>query len=269
VTEASFLVRPEVRLIEGRLARPGTHEAIAGRGLIGHYAGVRLGGSFETAKNARFTIVGVFEAGGSAYESEIWTDLDALRASLGWRGYVSSVTAQLDSPAALDGFARALEGDPRLGVRVERERSYYEKASQNLFEAIIGLGALVTCIVSLGAMLGATITLYASVGQRVREIGLLRALGFRASHVLLAFLIESGALALAGAASGVLLALLTPFFDFATTNMATGQAVTFRFQPTLAALGGSTLVGALLGLMGGFFPALNASRISAREALRA
>jgi putative ABC transport system permease protein len=268
VTASSFRLRPVVRIVAGRLPKPNTNEAMVGRGVADQYVGTNLGGGFDLGKNIRLEIVGVFEAEGTALESEIWSDLDVLRAALGWEGHVSSITAQLSSERAFDAFALTLESDKRQGLSVFRERAYYEKMSRNLADGIQGLGRLVTVIFALAALLGSSITMYAAVGQRRREIGVLRALGFTPAQVLTSFLLESLALALLGSGLGVLLALVTPFLDFTTTNVANGQSVAFRFAPSLEILLGALAAGTLVGVLGGFFPALRAARVSPVRAMR-
>ena len=262
VTEAAFALRPEVRLIEGRKPRPGTSEAILGKGIVERYEDLALGAPFELKKGVPISVVGIFEADGAAYESEVWVELDALRTSMHWETHLSSVTAKLESPSAFDAFALALEADKRQGLDVHREREYYERVSRNLSRSILGLGILVTFIFSMGAMLGAMITMHGAVMQRGREIGTMLALGFRPRQLLLLFVVEAGMLALAGAGVGVLLAALTPLIDFSTTNMATGQELTFRFLPSLGVLFGSAALGTVVGALGGFFPALRAARMA-------
>ena len=268
MTESSFRLRPEVRIIEGRRATPGTTEAVVGEGLHGRYQGLQVGEGFELGKNRRVQIVGVFEAGGSAYESEVWVDLDMLRTSFGWEGYLSSVTAHMNSASAYTAFAAAMEQDKRLGLSVSRERDYYEKVSNRLSSVISGLGSVVTFIFSFGAMLGAAITMYGTIGHRRREIGVLKALGFRSGHVLLAFLVEALSLSLIGGAAGVGLAMLTPFLHFSAVNWATGQELAFRFLPQAKILYIAVSVGAAVGVLGGFFPALSAARMDPVRAMR-
>jgi putative ABC transport system permease protein len=256
-------------MIEGRRPKIGTDEAIIGKAALDKYEGLSRHGGFELKKNVPFKIVGVFAASGSAYESEVWADLDALRASLGWQGNLSSVTAVLESSSAFGSFESALGHDRRQGLKPEQETGYYRRISQDLSSAMQGLGAIVAFICSLGALLGATITMYGSVADRGREIGTLRALGFSARDVLFTFLLESLLLAALGAGVGVGLALLTSFIDFTTTNVSTEQVVTFRFQPEPALLLGAMLGGMLVGVCGGFFPALKAARVSPIQAIRA
>ena len=139
VMQNVFAVRDDVHIIEGRLPKSGTDEAIVGKRLLRKYQGLRLNDGFELQKKRTVRIVGVFEAAGSAYESEVWADLDAVRASFGFQGYLSSITARLESPASYDAFAQTLRADKRQGLAVERERSYYEKVSEGLSHLIAGI----------------------------------------------------------------------------------------------------------------------------------
>jgi putative ABC transport system permease protein len=269
VNDNVFALRPEARVIRGRSAQPGSDEAIIGVGIEKSYEGLSLGGHFNLKKGRDIQIVGVFQAAGSAYESEIWTGLDVLRTSLGWEGFLSSVTVVLDSSAAFDTFASRLEADKVEGLGVARERAYYEKVSEGLSRSVQTLGDLVTIIFACGAMLGAAITMNAAIAQRRKEIGVLRALGFSAGQVMWAFLLESTALALTGALIGAGLASLLSLGDFSATNYGTGNEITFPFEPTAGILVRSVLAGAVVGVLGGFFPALKAARTSPAAAMRA
>lgn len=269
VSDNVFALRPEARVVQGRPAQPGSDEAIIGIGIDKSYEGLSVGGHFNLKKGRDIQIVGVFEAAGAAYESELWTGLDVVRTSLGWEGFLSSVTAVLESSAAFEGFASRLEADKAEGLGVARERAYYEKVSEGLSRSVQTLGDLVTIIFACGAMLGAAITMNAAIAHRRREIGVLRALGFTAGQVLWAFLLESTALALAGAVLGAGLASLLTFGQFSATNYGTGNEITFPFEPTLGILLRSVLLGAVVGVLGGFFPALKAARTSPAAAMRA
>lgn len=268
VSDNAFELRPEVRVIRGRPAQPGADEAIIGKGIEGDYLGLHLGGRFPLKPGRELQIVGVFAAAGAAYESEIWTGLDVLRTSLGWEGFVSSVTAVLESSAAFDGFAARLEADASEGLSVERERAYYEKVSEGLSRSVRSLGDLVTFIFAVGAVLGAAITMNAAIARRRKEIGVLRALGFSAPEVLWAFLLESTALALTGALLGVGLASLLTLADFSATNYGTGNELTFPFEPTAAIVLRSVLLGVAVGVLGGFFPALKAAQTQPAAAMK-
>ncbi len=268
VGENAFALRPEARIVRGRTALPGSDEAIIGEGIEGDYEGLALGGAFNLKKGRSIQIVGVFEAGGAAYESEIWTSVDVVRTSLGWEGFLSSVTAVLDSPGAFEGFASVLEADKAAGLSVTRERAYYEKVSEGLSRSVRTLGDLVTVIFALGAMLGAAITMNGAVADRRKEIGVLRALGFSAPAVMLAFIVESIVLAVTGALIGVGLASLLSLTHVSATNYGTGNEITFPFEPSTQILLRSLLAGAIVGVLGGFFPALSAARTHPALAMR-
>jgi putative ABC transport system permease protein len=268
VTRNALALRREVRVVDGRAAKPGTDEAMIGSALVGRHRGLALGQSFEIKKNRRLVVVGVFSSEGSAFESEIWGDLDAVRSSFGFEGYLSSVTAELESPASFDAFAMALERDRRQGLDATPEPAYYEKVSENLSSMMSGLGELVALIVSFGALLGATITMHGAMNRRRREIGVLRALGFQALELLGAFLLEIGVVALLGACAGALAAALTTLSDFSTNNFATGQELTFRFAPSVPILARAVLTGAFVGVLGGLLPAVSAARTNPIRAMR-
>jgi len=268
VSENVFSLRPEARIVQGRMALAGSDEAIIGAGIDGDYEGLALGGQLTLKKGRPIQIVGVFEAGGAAFESELWTSVDVVRTSLGWEGFLSSVTAVLESPSALDGFASALEADKAEGLSVARERAYYEKVSEGLSRSVRTLGDLVTAIFAFGAMLGAAITMNGAVADRRKEIGVLRALGFSAQQVMLAFILESLVLALAGALIGVGLASLLSLTQFSATNYGTGNEIAFPFEPSPGILARSMLAAAVVGMLGGFFPALSAARTHPAAAMR-
>jgi len=261
-------LRPHVRIVAGRALTPGTSEAMVGRGIAGRFVGLALGESFELAAGRPLQIVGVFESGGSAHESEVWADLGSARSALDMAGSVSSITVELDSPAHFDAFAAPLIQDRQSGISVQRESGYYVRISQGMADVVAFLGFAEAIIVSLGAILGTTIVAYSSIVQRNTEIGVLRALGFLRRSILAGILLESLALALAGGAVGLALALLTPWLDFHTVNMATNQEVAFHFRPSPSALLLSLASAVLVGLLGGLWPALRAARVDPVQAMR-
>ena len=269
VHSTSFALRSYVRVVQGRAAKPGTTEAIVGRGVVGRYAGLGLGERFELQKGRDFTVVGVFEADGTAYESEVWIDLEAMRSALGWQGSFSSVTAELESERALPAFTAALTTDKLLGLSVARESDYYDKVSNGMARLIRGIGTIVTLTFSLGAALGATITMYGAVSERRRELAVLRALGFRRRAVLLGILLESLVIALVGGSVGLLLAWLTRFIPFATMNYATGQLVAFPFLADAGILLSALAGGLVVGVAGSFLPAWRAASTDPTRAMRA
>jgi putative ABC transport system permease protein len=261
-------VRPEVRIIEGRPAQPGTDEVIIGQSIRGRFKGMELGSSFELKKNRPVKVVGVFSAGGSSLESEVWSDVDTLRTSFGREGVVSSVTARLESPTQFDVFEAAIENDKQLGLDAQRETAYYEKQSEGTSIFITAIGAVIAVFFSIGAMIGAAITMYAAVAQRQREIGTLQALGFSRISVLGSFLLESVMLAGAGGVVGVVAALAMSQVKFSMMNFATWQEISFSFDPNPVILGGSLIFGGAMGVLGGFLPALRAARTSPLKAMR-
>ncbi len=262
-------LRTNVRIIRGRVAKPGTSEVIIGKQIAGRYDGMSLGSTFELKKNRPVQVVGVFEAGSSSFESEVWADIEVVRAAFGRQGYVSSITAKLNSAADYEAFARQINSDKQLRLDVMRESDYFETQSEGTTLFLSGLGIAIAFFVSLGAIIGAMITMYAAVSNRRREIGTLRALGFSRSVVLISFVIESCILAFAGGLIGIIGALGMSFVKFSVLNFATWSEIVFTFHPTIGILLTSLFVGGLMGLVGGFLPALRAARTPPLSAMRA
>ncbi len=269
VQPMSYRLRTNLKVVEGRPAQPGADEAVIGKSLRGRFAGLDLGQTFELKKNRKMTVVGVFDDGGSAFDSEVWVGVDTLRSTFGREGLYSSVLAQLESPGAFDVFKAQVEHDKQLGLEALREVAYYEKQSEGTSVFVTAMGILVALFFSIGAMIGAMITMYAAVSQRSREIGTLQALGFSRFAVLMSFLFEAVVLATAGGVIGALASLAMGFVEISMMNFATWQEVTFSFNPDPAIIAGSVLAGGIMGLIGGFFPAVRAARTSPIAAMRA
>ena len=268
VTENVLKVRPEVHLIAGRPPKPGTDECLVGKGIAGNFRGMALGEKFELKKNRPVEVVGIFEAGGSSFESEVWTNIETARTSFGREGLVSSITVRLDSAAKLDGFKANVSTDKQLQLEAKRETTYYEEQSQGTALFVAGMGWVVSVFCAFGAMLGAMNTMFAAVAQRKREVGTLRALGFSKFAILSSFVAESTVLAVVGGLVGLGASLLLSFARISMMNFSTWQEVSFSFAPTPKLLIGSLLAGALMGILGGFLPALKAARTSPIEAMR-
>jgi len=268
VTENVFKVRPEVHLIAGRAPKPGTDECLVGKGIAGNFQGMNLGGKFELKKNRPVEVVGIFEAGGSSFESEVWANIETARTSFGREGLVSSVTVRLESAAKLDGFKATVSTDKQLQLETKRETTYYEEQSQGTALFISGMGWVVSVFCAFGAMLGAMNTMFAAVVQRKREVGTLRALGFSKFAILSSFVLESTFLALVGGLFGLAASLLLSFVRVSMMNFSTWQEVSFSFYPAPNLLLGSLVAGAMMGILGGFLPALKAARTSPIEAMR-
>ncbi len=268
VTDDVMKFRPEVKIIAGRAPQTGSDEVLIGSRLRGRFKGLDLDQSFDIKKNRPVKVVGVFESGGSSYESEVWVDRDVLRAAYGRQGHVSSVRVHLESTASFDAFQAGVEQDKRLGLMALRESDYYEKQSEGTSKFIGAMGTLIAVFFSMGAMIGAMITMYAAVANRQREIGTLRALGFSRGSILGCFLLEAVILAFAGGLVGAAASLAMGYVHFSMLNMASWSEIVFSFDPTPAILLRALAFAGIMGLLGGFFPAVRASRVSPVAAMR-
>lgn len=264
----SMELRPRVKLSEGRMFKPGTDEVIVGKSLIGKVEGLGLGKTVKLKATRSVTVVGVFSADGTSLESEMWADVDSLRSMFGRENSFSSITLRMKDKAAFDALQNRMAADPRLGLEAKREDVYYDEQSQGLATFISVLGTVIAVFFSIGAMIGAMITMYAQVAERGKEIGTLRALGFRRRKILLSFLLESVFLSLAGGVVGIIGAMFMGFVEFSTVNFATFSEVVFRFKPTPDVLVSSLIFAMVMGLLGGFLPALRAAKVSPVQAMR-
>jgi len=213
-------------------------------------------------------VVGVFEAAGSSYESEIWGDVEYVRQAFGRDGIVQSVRVKLDSPAVFDGFAAAVEQDKRLGLDAMTELEFLSKQSENTAMFLGIMGGLIATFFSIGAMIGAMITMYGAVANRKREIGVLRALGFSRMSIMMSFLLESVLLALLGGVIGIVAALSMQWVKFSMMNFQTFSDIVFTFDPTPEILVRALIFGAVMGVLGGFLPAVRAARTPPIEAMK-
>lgn len=268
VPDQVFKLRPEVQLIEGRPPRPGTDEVIIGKQIRGRFRGLELNRSFELRKNRPVQIVGVFTSAGSAYESEVWADLNTVRSCFGREGLVSSVRVHLEGADRFAAFEAAVESDKNLGLEAQRETDYYRNASENTADFIKGIARVIVFFFSIGAMIGAMITMYSSIVSRQREIGTLRALGFSRTAILTSFLLEAILLALFGGIIGMIASLGMTAVRPSMVNFATWSEVVFSFHPTPKILLTALAFAGIMGLLGGLFPALRAARMSPLRAIR-
>lgn len=260
--------RPEMKIIEGRMAKPGTDEVVVGTRVVGRFKGLEIGQGIDLRKSRAVKVVGVFEAAGSSFESEVWGDVEYVRSSFGREAVVSSVRVKLESEAVYEGFEVAVELDKQLGLEVNTEPDFYEKQSENTSLLIVIMGSFIAVMFSIGAMIGAMITMYGSVANRKREIGVLRALGFSRSAILFSFLFESVLLALLGAVIGTVASLGMGFVKFSMLNFTTFSEITFQFTATPDILIRSILFGGVMGVIGGFLPAVRAARTPPIEAMK-
>ncbi len=260
-------LRPQVRIVDGRAPRPGTAEIAAGRAIA---SGFRGGGIGETMRFASrdWTVVGIFDAGRSGFDSEVWGDAEQMLQAFRRQAY-SSVIFRLADPSRFEAVKAALESDPRLTLEAKREQAFYEEQSEALAKFISYLGTSISVIFSIGAIIGAMITMYASVASRTAEIGTLRALGFTRGSILLAFLVEALLLGFVGGVIGIVAASLMQALSISTVNFQTFAEVAFRFTLTPSIIVASLAFALAMGFVGGFLPAARAARMKIVDALRA
>ena len=265
VGEQAFVLRPNVKVIEGRAFKPGLRELIVGKGALAQFSGLEPGATLNLG-NQQWTITGVFESG-DAHESELWGDVETVSTTYRRQGY-QSVTVRLTSPDALDQFKAGIASDPRLKVDAKTTIDYYSAQSENLTKVIRILGITIAVIMGIGAIFGALNTMYAAVATRAREIATLRAIGFRGLPVVVSVLLETMLLAVAGGLLGAAVAwLIFNNYTVSTLGANFSQVVfAFKVTPTLVWTG---LKWALaIGFIGGLFPALRAARLPVTTALR-
>lgn len=268
VPEEVFEFRKDVKLVAGRKPQPGADECVIGRAIRGRFKGLEIGRTFELRKNRPLHVVGVFEAGGSALESEVWADAEIVRTAFGREGTVQSVRARLTDASRFASFERAIEENRQLGLEAMRESEFYEKQSEGTSVFITSLGTVVAFFFALGAMIGAMITMYAAVAHRKREIGTLRALGFGKWAIMGSFLLESLLLGLLGGVLGTGASLAMGLVRFSMVNFQSWSELVFRFEPTPGTLLGALLFAGTMGFCGGLLPAVQAARMPLIKALR-
>lgn len=260
-------LRPQVQMIEGRMFRPGSSEIITGRAIASGFQGAGLNETLRFA-GRDWTVVGVFDAGRTGFDSEIWGDAEQMLQAFR-RGAFSSVVFRLADASQFDTLKAQLAEDPRLTVELKREAVFYAEQSEALAKFISILGTALSVIFSIGAIVGAMITMFAAVASRVGEIGTLRALGFQRGAVLLAFLLESLLLALVGGLIGLAAASLMQTVNISTTNFQTFSELAFQFKLTPAIAWQTLLFALFMGFVGGFIPAWGAARMKIVDCLRA
>lgn len=261
-------VRSNVKIVEGRMFEPGRNEVIVGRAAAREFAGLDIGARHRWGQN-EWTVVGIFAAGGTVIESEIWTDAAVLQPAYNRGDIFQSVRVKLASPGAFRAFKDALTADPRLDVQVERESEYFASQSRVLSQIIQGLGTLIALMMGFGAVFGSLNTMYSAVAARTREIATLRALGFGGIPVVTSVLVESLVLSLLGGAIGAVVAYLGfNGFQAATLNWQSFSQVAFSFAVTPRLLARGIFYALAIGLVGGLFPAIRAARLPVTAALR-
>ena len=268
VEEPAFQLRPQVRIVEGRMFRWGAREVIAGAGITKRFVGAQIGEKVKFGGDV-WSVVGLFDADGSGFDSELWGDLNQI-ADAFRRSSFSTVTVRLKDPTDLSGVLNAFESDNRLQYFVaKREKKFFEEQSEMMAKFIRILGIFITVIFSTGAIIGAMITMFGAVANRTVEIGTLRALGFFRRSILQAFLLESLVLSLGGGLMGLGLASLLQFFTISTLNFGSFSELAFSFALSPSIVLTSLGFSLLMGFVGGFLPAVRAARLNIVHALRA
>ena len=269
VSAKALMVRANVKVAAGRFFQPGLNELVVGKNATRNYAGLELGNTVRFS-GGDWKVVGVFDAGGSAFDSEIWCDANILNQVYHRpQNHNSSVTVHLNSPNAFNAFKDALTADPRLTVQVDREVDYYEKESRALSTLIAVLGSIVAAVMGIGAVFGALNTMYSAVAERSREIATMRALGFGSASVVVSFLIESLFIAFLGGALGCLAVLPLNGYTTAAMNFQTFSHLAFAFRVTTGLLLLGIAFALVMGVVGGMPPAIRAARRPVAATLRA
>ena len=260
-------LRPGVRIVEGRMFRPGTSEIVVGRSTADGFAGVDVGASLRFA-GRDWLIVGRYDSGRSGFDSEIWGDAEQMAQAFR-RAVFSIVVFRLADSSLFDSVKDRIDADPRLKLEAKPEIRFYAEQSEALATFINILGLSLAVIFSIGAVVGAMITMFAAVAQRTGEIGTLRALGFRRGAVLVAFLGESLLLSLVGGVIGLAAASVMQVVNVSTTNFQTFAELAFQFTMTPAIVVQTLVFSLVMGFVGGFIPAWRAARLKIVDCLRA
>jgi putative ABC transport system permease protein len=261
-------IRKFVKITQGRMFAPGLSELVVGKNASKSYEGMTVG-STVNFNGGRWKVVGVFDAGGSAFDSEVWCDSKILADVLKRPGNIfQSATVHLTSPEAFQQFKDSVTADPRLNVDAVREIDYYAKQSTTMTRLITVLGGLVAAVMAIGAVFGALNTMYSAVAERGREIATMRALGFSHSSVILSFLFEALLIAIVGGILGCLAVLPLNGYTTNTMNFQTFSNLAFAFKITFDLLVMGVLFAMVMGVLGGVLPAVRAALRPVVVALR-
>ncbi|TVM03384.1 MAG: multidrug ABC transporter permease [Candidatus Brocadia sp. WS118] len=267
ISGSSLVLRPQVKLAEGRMPRTGSSEIIAGQSIAKRFKG---GGIGETLRFGMrdWTVVGTFDAGNTGFSSEIWGDVDQLMQAFR-RPVYSSVIFQLRDSSEFIKLKTRIESDPRLTLEAKREITYYEDQSKMMAKFLRIMGLSLTIIFSLGAIIGAMVTMYSAVANRTNEIGTLRALGFQRRNILGAFLVESLMIGFLGGCIGLFFASFMQLLTVSTMNFQTFSELAFTFSLTFGIIHKSLAFSLIMGFLGGVLPAFRSARMNIVDALRA
>lgn len=268
ITENSLALRPQVKIIAGRLPRAGTNEVIIGDGIANQFQNCEINNVLRFAVRD-WLVVGIFDAGNTGFSSEIWGDVHQVMPAFR-RNVYSSLTFRLQDASAFAAVKEKIETDPRMTLEAKREIKYYQEQSETMAKFVRILGMTITIIFSIGAIIGAMITMYAAVANRTNEIGTLRALGFQRRSILTAFLIEALLLGFIGGCIGLLFASFMQNLTVSTfMSFQSFSTLAFKFKLSTKIVVEALIFSSLMGLVGGFLPAIRASRMNIVDALRA
>jgi putative ABC transport system permease protein len=268
VSSNVLTIRTNTKIVQGRMFRPGLSELVVGKNANTTYSGLTVGNTVDFG-GGHWQIVGVFDAGGSAFDSEVWCDARVLDDVYKRPTNVfQSVTVHLTSPDSLQQFKDAITADPRLNVDVSREIDYYAKQSTRMTQLITILGGLVAAVMAIGAIFGALNTMYSAVAERGREIATMRALGFGGPAVVFSFLIEALLISFIGGAIGAVCVLPLNGLTTGAMNWQTFSHLAFAFKITPGLLLAGVIFALLMGLLGGLPPAMRAAWRPVAVALR-
>jgi putative ABC transport system permease protein len=266
VTPAAFELRPQVQMVEGRMFHPGTNEIIVARRIRNRFSNAGIGDSFKFGAQT-WNVVGLFDAKGTAFDSEMWADLEYLGSARKRNDSYSSVLVKPVDHAAFESIRTAVKSDNRLKLQAKSEYQYYADQTKGL-GGIKFLVWIVSFFMTIGAVLGTMNSMYALVASRGRELATLRALGFKRRDVILTIIIESAFIALLGAIAGILLSLPVNLISTGTTNFNTFSEVAFSFDVDLGVIKYGLILTLVAGIVGGLIPAIGAARRPITTALR-
>ena len=267
VSPMAQVLRPQVKIVQGRMFQPGSSEIVVGKNIHEEFDGVAIGQKLRFAQR-EWLVVGSFDAGKSAFDSEVLGDVEQLMQAFRRVNY-SSVIVKMSSVDSFDALVKAVQDDIRIALDGKRERLFYEDQSRALSTFISFLGIFLSVIFSVGAMIGAAITMYSSVAMRTGEIGTLRALGFRQPSILVAFLIESLLLGFVGGVAGLACAAFLQSITISTMNFQSFSQLAFSFLLTFKIVLQTLVFSLVMGFVGGFLPAVKAARMKIVDSLRA
>ena len=263
----STKLRSGFQLISGRMFKPGLFEAIVSRRIAERFQGMGLGDKFRV-QTTEFEVVGIFEAGGKAFESESWADINAL-SNATKRDDSTSVLLRAKDAAAMESLAKRISDDQRLHLKAMPEIKFYEDQQGMASGLLKALAVFIAFIMAIGAAFAGMNTMYAAVARRTKEIGTLRVLGFSRRSILISFVLEAIAISIVGAAIGIVLALPLNFVSTGTANFVTFSEIAFNFRVTPGLMLGALIFGSVIGLIGSLLPAVRAARFKIVDALRA